>query len=102
VRRGIWIALLAAVVFAAILLARLRRLDHPGERHARLLLRWRLMARCCSGVCTGLTVQRTAVGDVSWELHPWLLFFGKLAAHIAARAADGKPEPRCSWASGTG
>ncbi|HEY0766717.1 MAG TPA: type II secretion system protein N [Steroidobacteraceae bacterium] len=81
-KRGIWIALLAAVAFAAILLARM-----PA---AWVIPAGSAQGSCASvdgslwsGVCTGLTVQRTPVGDVSWELHPLRLLFGKLAAHIA-------------------
>src|SRR5205085_303006 len=42
-----------------------------------------------SGVCTALTVQRTPVGDVSWELHPGRLLLGELAAHIAVTHGAG-------------
>src|SRR2546430_4131975 len=42
-----------------------------------------------SGVCTALTVRRTLVGDVSWELHPWRLLLGELAVHIAVTRGAG-------------
>ncbi len=88
-RRGIWIALLAAVVFAAILIARLPAAWIIPARGARGCSCAGVDGSLWSGVCSGLTVQRTAVGDVSWELHPWMLLLGKLAAHIAVTRGDG-------------
>jgi len=70
VRRGIWIALLAAVVFAAILIARLPAAWIIPASGARGCSCAGVDGSLWSGVCTGLTVQRTAVGDVSWELRP--------------------------------
>jgi general secretion pathway protein N len=81
VKRGVGIALLAAVAFALIFLARM-----PAA--------WVLPAAaphgpCASvegplwsGTCTGLSVQGTPVGDVSWTLQPLRLLSGKLAAHL--------------------
>jgi hypothetical protein len=81
VKRPLWIALLAAVAFVAIVLARM-----PAA--------WIVPARgpqwACgsvdgslwSGTCAGLTVSGTALGDLSWELHPLRLAAGRLAAHL--------------------
>ena len=80
-RRSLWIALLAAVAFVVIVLARM-----PAA--------WVVPARgpqwaCASidgslwgGNCAGLTVSGTPLGDMSWELHPLRLFALRLAAHI--------------------
>jgi general secretion pathway protein N len=80
VRRPLRIALLALTAFAAIVLARL-----PAS--------WvfpRSPAFDCasvegsvwSGACSGLTVQRAALGDLAWDLAPLRLFTGTLAAHV--------------------
>ena len=87
-KRGIWIALLAVVAFAAILLARLPAasiIPAGGARGSCASVEGSLW----SGVCTGLVVQRTPVGDVSWELHPLRLLLGKLAAHITVTRGAG-------------
>jgi general secretion pathway protein N len=80
VKRGVWIALLALLAFALVLIARL-----PAA--------WVLPAKggftCVSvegtlwsGGCGSLSVGREPVGDLSWELHPLALLTGKLAAHL--------------------
>jgi hypothetical protein len=81
VKPGLWIALLAAVVFALIFLARM-----PA---AWIVPAAAPQGPCASidgplwsGTCTGLTVQGTPVGDVSWRLRPLRLLSGKLAAHL--------------------
>ncbi len=88
-RPRIWIALLAAVAFAAILLARMPAawiIPAGGVRGASCA---GVDGSLWSGVCTALTVQRTPVGDVSWELHPGRLLLGELAAHIAVTRGAG-------------
>lgn len=80
-RRGIWIALVGAVAFTVILIARLP---------AAWLVPNRFPQGSCgsiegslwSGTCGALTVNGTNLGDVSWELHPLRLFAGRLAAHL--------------------
>jgi len=88
VRRSLWIALLAAAAFVAIVLARM-----PAA--------WVLPARgaqwaCASidgslwgGICAGLTVSGTPLGDMSWELHPLRLLTGRLAAHLTLSHGPG-------------
>jgi general secretion pathway protein N len=81
VKRGVWIALLAAVAFAVIVIARMPAAWFVPAASA---------AGSCAGVegslwsgsCTDLTVSGTPIGDVSWELHPLKLLLGKLAAHV--------------------
>ena len=87
-RRSLWIALLAAAAFVAIVLARM-----PAA--------WVLPARgaqwaCASidgslwgGICAGLTVSGTPLGDMSWELHPLRLLSGRLAAHLTLSHGPG-------------
>ena len=87
-RRSLWIALLAAAAFVAIVLARM-----PAA--------WVLPARgpqwaCASidgslwgGICAGLTVSGTPLGDMSWELHPLRLLTGRLAAHLTLSHGPG-------------
>jgi general secretion pathway protein N len=81
VKRPLWIALLAAIAFLAIVLVRM-----PAA--------WLLPARggqwsCASiegslwnGGCAALTVSSTSLGDLSWDLHPLRLMLGRAAAHL--------------------
>ena len=81
-KRGIWIALLAALAFAVILIARMPAAWLFPSRGP-----WGSCASVegslWSGVCGGLRVQGTPVGDVNWQLHPLRLLTGRLAARIA-------------------
>jgi general secretion pathway protein N len=81
VKRPVWIALPAAVVFVVIVIARM-----PA---AWVIPTSRAQASCASidgslwsGSCAGLAVSGTSLGDMSWELHPLKLFVGRLAAHV--------------------
>jgi general secretion pathway protein N len=98
VKRGIWIALLAAVAFAAILLARMPAawvIPAGGPEPCASV-----EGSLWSGVCTGLAVQRTPVGDVSWQLHPSRLLFGKLGAHIAVTRGAGSLDAEVEFGLG--
>ncbi|HXW73550.1 MAG TPA: type II secretion system protein N [Steroidobacteraceae bacterium] len=80
-KRGAWIALLAAVAFIAIVIARMPAAWFvPTGRGAGSC--GGVDGSLWSGTCTDLTVSGTPLGDVSWELHPLRLFLGKLAAHV--------------------
>jgi general secretion pathway protein N len=81
VKREIWTALLAVLAFAVIFLARMPAawLIPAGGAHDACAS---VDGSLWSGVCNGLTVERTPVGDVTWRLLPLRLFAGKLAAHI--------------------
>jgi general secretion pathway protein N len=81
VKRGFWIALLAAVAFAVIVVARM-----PAE----WLIPSSARGSCgsvegslWSGSCAGLIVRGTPVGDVSWTLEPSRLLRGSLAAQVS-------------------
>jgi general secretion pathway protein N len=89
VKRGAWIALFALVAFVAILLARMPAAwVIPAGRSARAACA-SVEGTLWSGVCSGLRVQGAPVGDVSWELYPMRLLYGRLAGHVAAaRAAN--------------
>ena len=79
-KRGFWIALLAAVAFAVILLARM-----PAEWLIPGSVRGfcgTLEGSLWSGSCVGLVVSGTPVGDISWTLEPSRLLGGGLAAHM--------------------
>jgi general secretion pathway protein N len=81
VKRPFWIALFAAIAFLAIVLMRM-----PAA--------WVLPARgpqwSCAGIegslwsggCAGLIVSGTALGDLSWDLHPARLLLGRAAAQL--------------------
>jgi general secretion pathway protein N len=79
-KRTLTVIVLVIVAFAAIVLARLP---------ASWLLPTGPDFNCASvegslwsGYCSGLTVQGTQLGDLTWQLRPARLLLGKLAAHI--------------------
>jgi hypothetical protein len=81
VKPSVWIALLAAITFIVIVIARM-----PA---AWVIPRSNAQASCdsidgslWSGSCAGLTVSGTSLGDLGWELRPLRLFVGRLAAHV--------------------
>lgn len=80
-KRPLWIALLAAAAFVAIVLARMPAAWVVPARGAQ----WAcasLDGSLWSGTCAGLTVSGTPLGDLSWELHPLRLAAARLAAHL--------------------
>ena len=82
-KRGVWIALLAAVAFVAIVIARMPAAWFvPTGRGAGSC--GGVDGSLWSGSCTDLTVSGTPLGDVSWELQPLKLLRGRLAAHLNA------------------
>jgi general secretion pathway protein N len=81
VKRPLWIALLAAVAFVVIVLARMPAawvVPARGPQWACTSIDGSLW----SGACAGLTVSGTPLGDLTWELHPLRLAAGRLAAHV--------------------
>ena len=108
-KRPFWIALLAAVAFVAIVLARMPAAWVIPARGAQ----WACASidgSLWSGTCAGLTVSGTPLGELSWELHPLRLVLGRLAAHLtvshgpADAAADARRlmEKRLAGARGAG
>ena len=80
-KRPLWIALLAAVAFVVIVLARMPAawvVPARGPQWACTSIDGSLW----SGACVGLTVSGTPLGDLTWELHPLRLAAGRLAAHL--------------------
>ena len=80
-KRPLWIALLAAVAFVVIVLARMPAswiVPARGPQWACASIDGSLW----SGTCSGLTVGSTPVGDLTWELHPLRLAAARLAAHL--------------------
>jgi general secretion pathway protein N len=81
VKRAVWIALLAAVAFIAIVIARMPAAWFlPAGRGAGGCAS--IEGSLWSGTCTDLSVNGTPVGDVSWDLHPLALLKGRLGAHV--------------------
>jgi len=81
-RRTVWIALLAGLAFACILLARF-----PAVWATAALPPWLscddVEGTVWNGSCTGLTVRhQQVVGDLAWQLHPLRLLAARLAAHV--------------------
>ena len=80
-KRPLWIALLAAVAFVVIVLARMPAawiVPARGPQWACASIDGSLW----SGACAGLTVSGTPLGDLTWELRPLRLASGHLAAHL--------------------
>lgn len=80
-KRTVTVIVLVLVAFAAIVLARLPAswvLPSRGTNFSCAGVEGSLW----SGYCSGLTVQGTALGDLTWQLRPARLLAGKLAAHI--------------------
>ena len=96
-KRGILIALLALLAFVVIFVARMPAawiVPNRGEEFSCASVEGSLW----SGSCGGLVVERLALGDVSWQLHPARLALGALALHVAAAhgvaSFDGELEAR--------
>jgi hypothetical protein len=91
-RRVILITVLAVIAFAAILIVRMPAgwvIPPPPAKVACAATDGTIW----NAVCTGLTVQGQAVGDVTWQLHAVRLLAGKLDAHVTiARAGSGNAE----------
>lgn len=90
-RRGIWITVLAVVAFAVIVIARLPAswvVPAPPSPVACGAVDGSIW----SGTCTALTVQGTAMGDVTWSVHVLRLLTGKLSAHISLLRTTGSVE----------
>jgi general secretion pathway protein N len=81
VKRGLWIALLAAVAFAVIVIARMPAEWLIPSNSARGSC-GSIEGSLWSGSCAGLIVSGTPVGDVSWTLEPLRLLRGRLAAQV--------------------
>jgi general secretion pathway protein N len=82
VRRTPWLVLLAVVTFALIVLTRLpASWVLPSGGNAAFSCA-SIDGSVWSGVCSGMVVQRLALGDLTWELKPAQLLTGALAAHV--------------------
>jgi general secretion pathway protein N len=94
VKRSLWLLLAALCAFAVILVARLPAawvVPAPGKAAAGCIATEGTLWR---GSCSGLVVNGTPAGDLTWELHPLRLFAGRLAAHVslAGPALQGSAE----------
>jgi general secretion pathway protein N len=83
VKRGIWIAIFALLAFLVIFVARMPAAWLVPERGQELSCAT-VEGSLWNGSCSGLTVERLALGDVSWQLHPERLLLGALATHVSA------------------
>lgn len=87
-RKTVWLIVFGVLVFAGIVVARLPvSWVLPGPKSG---------ITCAdpegsiwNGTCTGLTVQKEAVGDLSWDVHPARLLSGKLNADIVLTRPTG-------------
>jgi general secretion pathway protein N len=100
VRRTFWIVLLAAAAFAVIVLTRLpASWVMPAGGSAGFTCA-SVDGSLWSGACTGLVVQRAALGDLTWDLKPAQLLTGALAARVTL--AHGPISLRADVALGLG
>jgi general secretion pathway protein N len=87
-KRAIWLTLFGVLVFASIVVARLpASWVLPGPESG--LSCTDIDGSIWNGNCTGLTVQRQAVGDLSWEVHASRLLAGKLNADVVLTRPTG-------------
>jgi hypothetical protein len=94
-KRGAWLAVAAAAVFAVVLVARMPASWVIPTSGANALCA-SVDGSLWSGSCAGMTIAHNPLGDVSWELQPLRLGFGELAAH--ATAAHGAAQARADVA----
>jgi len=100
VRRPLWIALLAAVAFAVIVLPRLPArwvFPHPAGIACASI-----DGTVWSGSCSGLTAQGAALGDLAWDLRPARLLTGELAAHVVLEHGPVRARADLALGLGTG
>jgi hypothetical protein len=83
VKRGTWIGLAAAAVFAVVFVARMPASWILPTSGANALCA-SVDGSLWSGSCSGMSIAHNPIGDLSWELHPLRLFAGELAAHANA------------------
>lgn len=81
-RRTFWIVLLAVVAFAVIILTRLPASWVVPSGGTAGFACASVEGSVWSGACTGMAVQRVALGDLTWDLRPARLLAGELAAHV--------------------
>jgi general secretion pathway protein N len=81
VRRGIWIAVLAVVAFAAIVVARLPA-TWVVPAPPSVVSCAAVDGSIWNGACAGLTAQGTPLGDLTWNVHALSLLTGKLSAYM--------------------
>src|SRR5882724_7265479 len=80
-KRTIWLILFGVLVFAGFVVARLpASWVLPGPQSG--IACSDVEGTIWNGTCTGLTVQRQPIGDLSWELHAARLLAGKLNADV--------------------
>jgi hypothetical protein len=80
-RRAVWIALAALVVFAVFLVARLPVRWVSGWFPSNVQCA-RLAGSVWEGQCAGLVVEGQPVGDVRWSLAPGRLLAGRIAGDV--------------------
>lgn len=87
-KRTIWLILFGALVFAGIVAARLpASWALPGPQSGVTCSD--VDGTIWTGTCTGLTVQRQPVGDLSWDVHASRLLAGKLNVNVVITRPTG-------------
>lgn len=87
-KRGIWIGLIAALAFAAIIVARL-----PASWVSGFLPKDVTCAEISGtlwrGSCSGLVAQGTSLGDLAWRLSAMPLLLGRVASSVDLQHPNG-------------
>jgi general secretion pathway protein N len=83
-RRAVWIALAALVVFGAFLIARLPVRWVSGWIPANVQCA-RLAGSVWQGQCAGLAIEGQPLGDLRWSLAPSRLLSGRVAGDVILR-----------------
>lgn len=87
-KRTLWLVVFGVLVFAGIVIARLpASWVLPGPQSGIACVD--AEGTVWNGACTGLTVQRQAVGDLSWEVHAMRLLAGKINADVVLTRPTG-------------
>ncbi|HVW69988.1 MAG TPA: type II secretion system protein N [Steroidobacteraceae bacterium] len=87
-RRTIWIIVLAVVAFVVIVIARLPATWVVPTSSAPVTCA-AVDGSIWNGSCSGLTVQGTPLGDMTWNIHALRLLTGKLAAFVVLMRPTG-------------
>jgi hypothetical protein len=87
-KRAIWLVLFGVLVFGAIVVARLPAGWIMPDASSGVSCS-DVDGTIWSGTCSGLSVQREPLGDVSWDIHGMRLLAGKLNADLVLTRADG-------------
>jgi general secretion pathway protein N len=86
VKRPLWVALVAVLAFAGIVIAR-RPAEWVLPRSHGGLACAAIDGSLWNGTCIGLTMSGTPIGDVGWQLQPLPLLLARLSVRLTVQGA---------------